>query len=111
VDDKQANNLLVYRCILLMSSFLKQDICGVEIPGTLISEMELAQLEAFLPPEVQYACQFWIQHIQKCGLRLQDDDFIHQFLKTHLLYWLEAMSLDAKDIRSNSGTHLARVYC
>jgi heterokaryon incompatibility protein (HET) len=92
VDDKQANNLLVHRCILLMSSFLKQNICGVEIPGALISEIELAQLEVFLPPEIQYACQYWIQHIQKCSLQLQDNDFIHQFLKTHLLYWLEAMS-------------------
>jgi hypothetical protein len=92
IDEQQAHQTLASHCIQRLSDFLKDDICQVVIPGTLITEVNQSQIQKCLPPEVRYACQYWIQHIQKSGLQLQDDDFIHRFLKTHLLFWLEAMS-------------------
>jgi hypothetical protein len=34
----------------------------------------------------------WIQHLQKSGAQLYDNDQVHQFLEAHLLHWLEALS-------------------
>ena len=48
-------------------------------------------MEQFIPPEVQYACLYWVQHLQKSGSRLHNDDQIHQFLQMYLLHWLEAL--------------------
>jgi hypothetical protein len=91
MHDKQANETLAARCIQLLSTSLKKDICGVRIPGTLVSEIESCQLEQCLPIEVQYACLHWVKHLQKCDFQLRDNDFVHQFLQTHLLHWLEAL--------------------
>ena len=91
VDEKQAHQTLATNCIRLMSNYLKQDICGVIDPGTLATEVE-SRAEQYLSPEVQYACLYWVQHLQNSGDQLHDDDQVHQFLQVHLLHWLEALS-------------------
>ncbi|KAF1816978.1 hypothetical protein P152DRAFT_445135 [Eremomyces bilateralis CBS 781.70] len=91
VDEKEAHQVLTNSCIQLMSSSLKQDICCVDAPGMLIANVERSRVEQSLPPEVQYACLYWIQHLQKSGARLCDNGQVHQFLQEHLLHWLEAL--------------------
>jgi hypothetical protein len=92
VNAEQAHQKLADNCIRLMATSLKQDICGVNIPGVLIADVGDDQVEQCLSPEVQYACLHWIEHLQKSGARLYDNDQVHQFLEVHLLYWLEALS-------------------
>jgi hypothetical protein len=75
-----------------MSTSLKQDIYGLNTPGVLVSDVESSRIECGLPPEVQYACLYWIQHLQKSDSQLSDNDKIHQFLQEHLLHWFEALS-------------------
>jgi hypothetical protein len=91
VDEKQAHQILVENCIQLMSMSLKQDICGVDCPGWLASNLNSCQVEQYLPSEVQYACLYWVQHLQKSGTGLHDNDQVHQFLNVYLLHWLEAL--------------------
>jgi hypothetical protein len=79
-------------CIRLISTSLKQDICELNAPGVLVAEVGSSQIEQHLPPEVQYACLYWVEHLQKSGGELSDNDEVHQFLQTHFLYWLEALS-------------------
>jgi hypothetical protein len=74
-----------------MSNSLKQDVCGQEAPGTLVANVESSRIEQCLPPEVKYACLYWIQHLQKSDAQLYDNDQVHQFLQVHLLHWLEAL--------------------
>jgi hypothetical protein len=54
--------------------------------------VESSRIEQCLPSEVKYACLYWIQHLQKSGARLHDNDHVYQFLKVLLLHWLEALS-------------------
>ena len=96
VDEKEAHRTLAEDCIQLMLTSLKQDICGVGAPGTLVTDMESSRVEQYLPPEVQYACLNWVQHIQKSEAHLCDDEQVHMFLQKHLLHWLEALSLMGK---------------
>ncbi|PQE16458.1 WD40 YVTN repeat-like-containing protein [Rutstroemia sp. NJR-2017a WRK4] len=91
VDEKQMHQALAFNCIKLMSTFLKQDVCGQKAPGTLVADVGI-RIEDYLPPEVRYACIYWIEHIQKGGTQLHDNDEVSQFLKVHLLHWLEALS-------------------
>lgn len=92
VDEKQAHRRLAESCIRLMSASLKQDICGQNAPSVLVANVESTRVEQCLSPELQYACLYWIQHLQKSGAQLCDNDNIHQFLKVYLLHWLEALS-------------------
>ncbi|OCK72915.1 hypothetical protein K432DRAFT_314321 [Lepidopterella palustris CBS 459.81] len=92
VDEKHAHQRLAGSCIQLLLTSLKEDICGVTIPGTLVADIENSRVEQCLPLEVQYACLYWVQHLQRSGTQLRDNDDIDQFLRSHFLYWLEALS-------------------
>jgi hypothetical protein len=91
VDKRQAHQTLADNCIRLMSNSLKQDVCRQGAAGTLVADIESSQIEQFLPPEVRYACLYWIQHLQKSDAQLYDDDEVHHFLQVYLLCWLEAL--------------------
>jgi hypothetical protein len=91
VDEKQAHQALAYDCVRLLSCSLTQDICKVDAYGTLAAKLPKGSLEQFLPPHLQYACLYWIQHIQNGSVQLCDDDHVHCFLLKHFLHWLEAL--------------------
>jgi hypothetical protein len=95
VDEKQAHRTLASSCIQLMSTSLKQDICGVGVPGVLVTDIESDRVQQCLPPEVEYACLYWVQHLKKSAA-LHESGMVHQFLQKHLLHWLEALSLMRK---------------
>jgi hypothetical protein len=90
-DESQAHQMLADDCIRLMSNSLKQDVCRQGAAGTLVADVERSQIEQCLPPEVRYACLYWIQHLQKSNTQLCDNDRVYQFLQVHLLHWLEAL--------------------
>jgi hypothetical protein len=96
VDERQAHQILADDCIRLMSNSLKQNVCRQEAPGILVADVESSQIEQYLPPEVRYACLYWIQHLEKGGAQLYDNDQVYQFLQSHLLHWLEALSWTQK---------------
>ena len=93
VEEKQAHRTLTDGCIQLMSTSLKQDICSLGTYGVSViaTDIDSDRLLQCLPPDVQYACLHWIQHLQKSGARLYDNDRVHQFLRKYLLQWLEAL--------------------
>jgi hypothetical protein len=53
VDEKQIYQTLAFNYIKLISTFLKQDICGQKAPGTLVTD-EGIRVEDYLPLEVRY---------------------------------------------------------
>ncbi|KAH8674497.1 vegetative incompatibility protein HET-E-1 [Tricladium varicosporioides] len=92
VDGKQAHQMLANSCIQHMSTSLRKNICSIGFPGVLAASIKNGQVEQYISLEVQYACLYWIQHLQKGGTQLRDNDQVHQFLRGHLLHWLEALS-------------------
>jgi len=91
VDEKKAHQDLTSRCIQLMSQTLKKDICEMQAPGSRATQVESSRIQECLPSEVQYACLYWVQHLQKGGSQVRDDEEAHRFLQAHLLHWLEAL--------------------
>ncbi|KAH4913625.1 hypothetical protein HBH73_255170 [Parastagonospora nodorum] len=95
VDEKRTHQKLVSRCLKLMSRSggLHQNMCGLPGPGLLRSEVDEQIVATRLPPDLQYACRYWVDHLKQSGQGIVDGDATHLFLQKHLLYWLEAMSL------------------
>ena len=60
-------------------------------PGSQASQVESSWIEKCLPPEVQYACLYWVQHLQKSDSQAQNSEEAYRFLQDHLLHWLEAL--------------------
>jgi hypothetical protein len=96
VNEKMAHGALADFCLQLMSEKLRRDICALHSPGTLAMEVKCDVIEMYLPKELQYACLYWVQHIQNSETQLEDDGQVHVFLQKHLLHWLEALSLMRK---------------
>ena len=96
LDEQQAQKALVDCSIRIMSNKLKKDICVLRAPGTLVTKVKSHRIEQFIPAELQYACQYWIEHLQRSNIQPLDNGNVHRFLKMHLLHWLEALSLMRK---------------
>ena len=93
IDEKNAHNYLSMRCLKLMSEHLRKDMCGLRMPGALAAEVEKKMVEHHLPLAVQYACRYWISHLQRGNIELCDNGQVHEFLTEHFLHWIEALSL------------------
>ncbi len=96
VDEQKTHKVLADGCINLMSAELKRDICRLQNPGARAKDFSDQQIESSLPAELQYACRYWVQHLQRSGIQLNDNDKVHDFLRKHLLHWFGALSLIGK---------------
>ncbi|KAI9770260.1 MAG: hypothetical protein M1840_003418 [Geoglossum simile] len=96
VDEKKAHKALAKSCLRLMSKNLKKDICDLRAPGTLASEVDSCRVEQCLPADLQYACRYWVQHLQQAQIDLCSHGQIYEFFQKHFLHWLEALSLIGK---------------
>jgi hypothetical protein len=115
VDKKKAHRTLTKSCLRLMSSKLKRDVCRLRAPGALAAEVSSHRAQRYLPPQLQYACRYWVEHLQRSEVLLYDDGQEHLFLRKHLLHWLEALSLIGK---LSEGVHaiillesMVRIHC
>ncbi|KAM0294477.1 hypothetical protein ACHAPM_011216 [Fusarium culmorum] len=92
VDEKLAHRNLAEHCLRVMRSALRENICGLSFPGMRQSAVGVGQLEKSIPSQLQYACIHWIYHQTEGDPELSDKNEIYDFLTTHFLHWLEAMS-------------------
>jgi ABC-type oligopeptide transport system ATPase subunit len=93
VDEKQAHKTMAENCIQLMSKVLKRDICGLQLPGTLLENIEPKLIKEKITPELEYACRYWVHHYRESGVVLRDGDKAHHFFEEFFLNWFECMAL------------------
>ncbi|KAI1737960.1 vegetative incompatibility protein HET-E-1 [Xylaria scruposa] len=104
INGKLNHKRLTARCIELLSAkILKKDICSLRSPGTSLEQVDRETINRCLPPEVQYACLYWVHHLELGNISVQDNDQAHAFLQTHFLHWLEALCLIG---RIHDGIHM-----
>jgi hypothetical protein len=93
VDEGLTHRSLAKHCLRLMRGALHENICGLSLPGMRQSTVDSAGLEERIPPELQYACMSWVHHQTKVNFEVNDSHEIYDFLTTHFLHWVEALSL------------------
>ncbi|CAH0027573.1 unnamed protein product [Clonostachys rhizophaga] len=95
IDEEKTNEELAIKCLELLSSNdrLRYNMCGLGQLGKRRSTIPQEKADGSLPPEIQYACLYWIHHLGEGKAILQDEGQVHVFLKKHFLHWLEALSL------------------
>jgi hypothetical protein len=93
VDEQQTHKQLAAHCLRVMSESLRADICGLQAPGTPRSSIKPETLETSLPSAVQYACLYWVYHVEQSKIQPCDGDQVYNFLCQYFLQWLEALSL------------------
>ena len=93
IDEPAGHTQLIKDCLLCMDRDLHRDVCHISDPILKRNEIEKAVLERHVPPELRYACRYWIRHLENSGPSAIDWRQIEDFLKSHFLHWLEVMSL------------------
>lgn len=102
VEKPSIHSKLHISCLEVMSAALRRNMCNLQTPGSSPSEVQRETMFRHLPRHVQYACQYWVEHLacarseQWRALGLRDGGIIHEFFQKYYLYWLEAMSLLGK---------------
>ncbi|KAJ6028153.1 hypothetical protein N7540_003729 [Penicillium herquei] len=94
-EQKSHENIFNY-CLNVMDRHLTRDICQLRRPGTLHKDIERSVIDTHIPHAVQYSCIFWVEHLMTSKSELSNDKRIYQFLTTHLLHWIEVLSLTGK---------------
>ncbi|RDW65601.1 hypothetical protein BP5796_10293 [Coleophoma crateriformis] len=88
------------RSISTMSQTLKRDIYNLHVPGITVKEARACPPypDPLIP--IQYACSYWVDHLANCNIDdstnggyLSNQGLVHEFLRKHLLHWVEALSL------------------
>ncbi|GLA05581.1 hypothetical protein AnigIFM60653_006074 [Aspergillus niger] len=96
VDGQSTHRDLAYKCIAVMMDpqhGLRQNICGLPGYGTSRDDIGAERIERCFPAELRYATRYWVHHLTQGALNISDQDGVHEFLETHFLHWLEAMSI------------------
>ena len=96
VDERQTHQELAWACIRLMASSLQRNTCQLPLSTIFVSDVAQTDIDHALPAAVQYACQYWVSHVHRGRIELQDDKMVYGFLQTHFLHWVEVMSLVGK---------------
>ena len=102
VNSAETHLALAKSSLRLMAASLGRDICDLHFPGILIKEINPERIRECIPPELEYACTYWVRHIESS---VQDNntilgrdsvDEIWRFLEQNALHWLEVLSLLGK---------------
>ena len=88
------HSFLAQACLDAMKS-LKRNICNIEQPWKLHHELTNLpkSVHRCIPQSLQYACQYWSQHLRQGLLSNDLLTKLEVFCDNYLLYWVEACSL------------------
>jgi hypothetical protein len=90
VEEKNAHEALANHCMQLMSQKLNQkDLCGLRDPGARIAQVSSEKLARYLPEELQYACEYWVSHLQRSNTVVDDESRAHRFLREYCVQCLQ----------------------
>ncbi len=95
IEEKNVHTKLAIRCLRHLSTgnHLKKDICDLGTLETPRWGIDQRTIDAHIPSDVRYACQYWVYHLREGGGMICDDGEVYVFLERHFLHWLEALSL------------------
>ncbi|KAK6506872.1 hypothetical protein TWF481_005332 [Arthrobotrys musiformis] len=102
LSEHEIHRNIAHRCIELMKTRLKKNICGLPSPCVFRDEILPDIINQTLTPDIGYACRYWVTHLVKAQEKLLDGGQIHQFLQEYCLEWLEATAL--------LGTYHSNIY-
>lgn len=93
VDEKKKHSDITLQCLRVMREGLKKNLCILEHDGTQRIDIDQCLIDKSIPPELQYSCRYWVQHLEQCEDPMEKMDDVYSFLQEHFLYWMEAMSI------------------
>lgn len=92
IDEEDVHQNLFRSCLRVMRCHLRKDICNIQQPGAYRSQIPSERIKKHVPPELEYACLYWIPHLIAKNPASDMED-VYSFLAVHLLHWIEVLTL------------------
>jgi hypothetical protein len=95
VVNLEAQHTLLARVCLEVMKGLREDICGINDPSILNSEVDdlSTRIVTNIPSHLRYACRHWAWHLENSMFSDAVLYLVKEFCSTKLFYWLEVCSL------------------
>jgi hypothetical protein len=108
IDKRKIHSKILAKCLRRMAQSwrFKDNVCNLEHYGVLRTEIDRGIIANSLPPDVEYACRFWVYHLKESQVYISDNDPVHLFLQDHFLHWLESLSLLGRSTESIGLIHV-----
>lgn len=107
IPAKQLHYDLFERCLAIMRGSLHKDMCKLKKPGIKAQDVSKARVDEHIPLSVQYACSYWMKHLQKSEQSWSRHGGMVDFFRADFLGWLEVLALLGR--LSEGMTMLARL--
>jgi hypothetical protein len=123
IDQGERHLHLVLGCLSVMNKHLCRNMCRIEDPSLLNSEIAdlNERMDKHVPAAVQYACKYWISHLAAASQKPtspQGEQWMREvkiqlsaFCSEHVLHWMELASLVNHFPSSLSGLNNAIKWC
>ena len=101
IDPSIHHREIVLSCLSVMRDGLKRNICDLDDCAILSKVEDLTTCRRMhIGDALEYACQFWANHLVKVSGSSSEagevQKAIDKFFTTHLLFWIEVLSLMGK---------------
>ena len=100
VDPLIHHREILLSCLKVMKAGLRRDICQLDNCILLEGEDLATHRAAYIGDTLEYACQFWTDHLARTTSSQDSIEEIHkaiqEFFETSLLFWIEVLSLMGK---------------
>lgn len=105
LDESEVHARLASACVNRMKCNLRKDICRLGNWTIEMGHIKPSEISAAVPPDLEYACLNWVYHLVQCRQGGTDgylaryhltNSHIYDFLREHLLHWVEALSFIGK---------------
>jgi hypothetical protein len=96
VDEQKAHARVARRCLQLMTTCLKKDICGLREPGVLRNDVSKELVDAHISPSLRYACLHWVEHVKQSDNPQLFQNPVNSFFRERFPHCLEVLALSDK---------------
>lgn len=93
INAKEAHRCLFDCSLRIMLAHLRRNMCDLGRPGTRVGDIPRSDVNKKIPFAVQYACRYWVYHLERSDVDPQEHPSITEFFKTCFLFWLETLAL------------------
>ncbi|KAH7473859.1 hypothetical protein FOMA001_g12749 [Fusarium oxysporum f. sp. matthiolae] len=92
INEQKAHQYLLDCCFRIMKNGLHYNMCNVDKPALRVHEISESFVRERIPYPVQYACRYWIHHLNHSGISSVQHVAITDFFRHCLLFWLETLA-------------------
>jgi hypothetical protein len=106
ISPRAIHGHLLQRCLEIMAKYLRKNMCRIRQPGTKTKDISKLEVDNHISYGLQYACSYWIYHLQQSGIDPREHPGILEFFESRLLFWFEALALIG---RLSDGVSMIRI--